>query len=134
MLKKFYHEVEKLANTDDIKINCFELRSQAKGSYMEESIIISRHSIQSIIDMLESPDYISRRTETILKNKFDEIKLFYGGPDDNPVMQLGNLRNHITGNDDDISGPVAIPLDAWGKEDYKYINPLINDLKKYITQ
>ena len=134
MLKKFYHKVEKLTNTDDIKINCFELRSQAKGSYMEESIIISRHSIKSFITTVLNPAYIPRHEETVVKTDYDYIEIYYGGPDVSPTVQFFNDREKFTGNESDCSGPVAIPLDVWGKEDYKYINPLIDDLKKYITQ
>ena len=98
---------------------------------MEESIIISRHSIKPFIATLLDPAYIPRHEKTTVKTDYDYIEIYYGGPDDSPIVQFFNDKEKYTGKEDDCSGPVAIPLDLWGKEDYLYINPLIDDLKKY---
>lgn len=130
MLEKFYYETELINNSKDVKITTNNLL-YGGPEYLKESIIISRHSIQLFIATLLDPAYIPRHEKTVVKTDYDYIEIHYGGADDSPIVQFYNRRKVITGINSDRSGPVAIPLDAWGKEDYLYINPLIDDLKKY---
>lgn len=127
---QFYYEIEELSN-NDIRIKCHEELSSEVS--IDDDIVISRHSIPELIALLKHPKYIPQREDGSFKNKYDFIQISTGGHEGHPSLCVFNYRETITGNENDNS-IIHIPLDAMSERAYKYIDPLIEDLKKYIIE
>lgn len=128
--RPFYYVIEKLPD-NDIKIECHKFLSP--GVYRDDDIVISRHSIPELIALFKHPKYIPQREDGSFKNKYDFIQIETAGHEGGPLLRLKNGRFELTGNEDDIY-TVYIPLDAMSERAYKYLDPLIEDLRKYIIE
>jgi hypothetical protein len=131
MFKRFYHEIKEVEN-NDICISFYKKRG-TQDSYARDYIILSRYSIPELISLLKSPEFIPLREKGSFKNKYDFIQIGYGGHDGTPSLHLMNGRFEITGNGDDVFS-VYIPIDAFQTNDFQYLDPLIEDLRKYIIE
>ena len=127
----FYHEVEE-TESSNICISFYEKRG-SQNSYARAYIIISRHSIPELIALLKNPEFIPQRKEGSFKNSYDFIQIYYGGSDGSPSLGIGNDRSIITGNTKN-DREVYIPIDLSQRKDYQYLDPLIEDLKRYIIE
>ena len=122
-------EIKKLANNN---IEIVGKKHLGEGDYLDNGMIISVKTIPQFIEILFNKENITggKLNEIKIINESDEIRFRYKGSEMEPVLYINNDNNEKENNNKSL---LVVPLEPlWHEDVMKYINILVDELKKYI--